>query len=74
MDKHHFVPPEYEENFRKAEIVFRYQRVFDTKTRQCVHLRDPADENIELCQGDIDYAGPYPFHVRFMKARNVVMI
>lgn len=41
------------------------------ETRQCVHLRDPADENTELCQGDIDYAGPYLFTVKIMKSKNL---
>ena len=31
------------------------------KNRQCVHLREPSDESIELSQGDVDYAGPYLF-------------
>ena len=53
--------------------MFRFQRVFDPKTCQCVHLRDPADENIELCQGDIDYAGPYLFHAKIIvKAKKLL--
>lgn len=63
IDRNYYVPPEYEENFRKSELVFKYQLVFDPKVRKCVQLRNPAEENTELSEEDLDYAGPYPFHL-----------
>ncbi|XP_004209496.3 exonuclease 1 isoform X1 [Hydra vulgaris] len=49
------VPDEYEDNFRKAELVFKYQLVFDPIRKCIVPLNEPDEElNIE----DTHYCGP----------------
>ncbi|KAL5220510.1 hypothetical protein ABZP36_025223 [Zizania latifolia] len=50
------VPPQHEENFRKAIWAFQFQRVYDPVTEDIVHLSG-------IPQGiskDLDFLGPYP--------------
>eukprot|EP00111_Clytia_hemisphaerica_P004690 TCONS_00013473-protein len=58
LDRNHFVPPDYEENFRKSEMVFKYQLVFDIQLRRCVRLRDHEENDPDLSEEDLDFAGP----------------
>ncbi|KAL6845251.1 hypothetical protein ACP4OV_024746 [Aristida adscensionis] len=50
------VPPQYEENFKKAIWAFKFQRVYDPATEDIIHLaRVPHD-----LSEDLDFLGPYP--------------
>ncbi|CAG8473165.1 3693_t:CDS:10 [Diversispora eburnea] len=50
------VPPDYLNNFKRAELVFLYQRVFDLDTRSIVTL-NPIPEELDITT-DNDYIGP----------------
>ncbi|CAO1943380.1 unnamed protein product [Urochloa humidicola] len=51
------VPPQYEENFKKAIWAFKFQRVYDPATEDIIHLSSvPHDLN-----EDLEFLGPYPF-------------
>lgn len=52
------VPKGYEENFRKAEIVFKYQLVFDPRKKKLVRLNS-IEDGTEFQPDDLNYAGPY---------------
>jgi hypothetical protein len=52
------VPPNYENDFKKAELVFLYQRVFDIETERLVTL-NPVTEDLDISL-DTDYIGSYP--------------
>ncbi|GBB97914.1 hypothetical protein RclHR1_00310042 [Rhizophagus clarus] len=49
------VPPDYENDFKKAELVFLYQRVFDIETKRLVTL-NPVSEDLDISL-DTDYIG-----------------
>ncbi|CAG8521581.1 7569_t:CDS:2, partial [Funneliformis caledonium] len=50
------VPPNYENDFKKAELAFLYQRVFDIETERLITLNPiPKDLNISP---NTDYIGP----------------
>ncbi|EXX59232.1 PIN domain-like protein [Rhizophagus irregularis DAOM 181602=DAOM 197198] len=49
------VPPNYENDFKKAELVFLYQRVFDIETERLVTL-NPVSEDLDISL-DTDYIG-----------------
>jgi len=66
IDRNYYVPPEYEENFRKSELVFKFQLVFDPRSRKCAQLRNLKEENYQLSEEDLDYAGPYPFLLKIL--------
>jgi len=51
------VPKDYEENFRKADMVFKYQLVFDIRSKQLVRLNDIAELD-KFDKAEKDYAGP----------------
>jgi len=48
-------PSNYEENFKKAELTFQYQRVFDPSKNSLVTL-NPLSNNIE--DNSLDFLGP----------------
>ena len=51
------VPKDYEEKFRKADIVFKYQLVFDIRSQTLVRLHDVSElDTFE--KAEKDYAGP----------------
>jgi len=60
------VPPNYENDFKRAELAFLYQRVFDIETERLVTLNPiPKDLDISL---DTDYIGPYPIVYNYFTA------
>jgi len=56
-DRMYTVPIDYEERFLKAELVFKYQLVFDPKQRKVVPLNE-VDETEDLSVEYLSYAGP----------------
>lgn len=66
IERNLYVPNDYEENFRKAELVFKYQLVFDPKERKAVPLNNVASSDITgetLDDEDRKYAGQHLFDV-----------
>jgi exonuclease-1 len=49
------VPPQYEENFKKAIWAFQFQRVYDPASEDIVHL-----SGIPHGLSEDDFLGPYP--------------
>jgi hypothetical protein len=64
----HSLPEGYEENFRKANLTFLHQRVFDPITKTIVHLT-PLPENLSK-EEVIEFLGPYPHHFLFFYFSN----
>lgn len=60
------VPPNYENDFKKAELVFLYQRVFDIETERLVTL-NPVSEDLDISL-DTDYIGSYPITYALLTA------
>ena len=56
-DPTYTVPVGYEDNYRKAALVFKYQLVFDPRSKRAVPLNE-IDE--EFSVEDMNYIGPYP--------------
>ena len=54
------VPGDYAENFRKADAVFKYQSVFDPRSKQIVRLNE-VSETDDVTEEELSYAGPYLF-------------
>ena len=52
------VPLNYENDFKRAELAFLYQRVFDIETERLVTL-NPVPEDLG-CSLDTNYIGSYP--------------
>ena len=50
------VPPQYEENFKKAIWAFKFQRVYDPATEDIIHLSSVPHDLTE----DLEFLGPYP--------------
>jgi len=50
------VPPQYEENFKKAIWAFKFQRVYDPATEDIIHLSSVPYDLTE----DLEFLGPYP--------------
>jgi exonuclease 1 len=50
------VPPQYEEDFKKAIWAFKFQRVYDPATEDIIHLSSVPQSLIE----DLEFLGPYP--------------
>lgn len=52
------MPPDYEQKFRKAELTFMHQRVWDPAKQEVVHLNEVSPdvkESIDLNE----FLGPY---------------
>ena len=60
--KQYPIPVGYEEAFKKAELTFLHQRVFDNSKNEIVHL-NPLPE--ELKEVEMDFLGPYLFNTFF---------
>ncbi|XP_057305844.1 exonuclease 1-like isoform X2 [Hydractinia symbiolongicarpus] len=56
-DTSYHVPPDYLENFRKAEMVFKYQLVFDPRSKRVVPL-NAMDSQEKYTAEELKYAGP----------------
>lgn len=52
------MPENYLHNFKRAELAFLYQRVFDLDTKSLVTL-NPIPKELDITT-DNDYIGPYP--------------
>ncbi|RHZ89360.1 hypothetical protein Glove_16g90 [Diversispora epigaea] len=50
------IPPDYLNNFKRAELVFLYQRVFDLDTKSIVTL-NPIPKELDITNNN-DYIGP----------------
>ena len=49
------VPPNYENDFKRAKLAFLYQRVFDIETKRLVTL-NPVPEDLDILP-DTNYIG-----------------
>ena len=58
------VPEDYEESVRRTDAVFKYQLVFDPRTKQLVHLNNTSAGD-DVSEEDLKFAGPYPSHDLF---------
>ncbi|CAG8795112.1 25311_t:CDS:2, partial [Gigaspora rosea] len=56
MDGKMEVPPDYSYNFRRAELAFLYQRVFDIETK-CLVTLNPIPEDLDI-NPDTNFIGP----------------
>ena len=56
-DSTYNVPKDYEENFRKADLVFKYQLVFDIRTKRLIRLNE-INELDEFGDAEKEFAGP----------------
>ncbi len=74
------VPPNYENDFKRAELAFLYQRVFDIETERLVTL-NPISEDLDISL-DTNYIGPYPLtytlltfliYLRNLNSNNIVI-
>ncbi|KAL5228741.1 hypothetical protein ABZP36_017006 [Zizania latifolia] len=63
------VPPQYEENFRKAIWAFQFQRVYDPVTEDIVHLSGIPHDISE----DLDFLGPYPCQTYITVAKGIAL-
>lgn len=59
------VPLNYENDFKRAELAFLYQRVFDIETERLVTL-NPVPEDLGVSH--TNYIGSYPItiHLQFL--------
>eukprot|EP00795_Rhopilema_esculentum_P002808 gene2808-1034_t len=51
------VPDDYADDFRKADAVFKYQSVFDPRSKQIVRLNE-VSETDDVTEEELSYAGP----------------
>ncbi|CAG8635417.1 15500_t:CDS:2, partial [Racocetra fulgida] len=56
------VPPDYSYNFKRAELAFLYQRVFDIE-KKCLVTLNPIPEDLDI-NLDTNFIGPYPLFQR----------
>ncbi|CAD6236527.1 unnamed protein product [Miscanthus lutarioriparius] len=56
------VPPQYEEDFKKAIWAFKFQRVYDPATEDIIHLSSNIAKGIAL--GNIDPLTKEPFEIK----------
>ena len=56
FDGHHFVPPNYLEDFRKAELTFLHQRVFCPDQKKLVMI---SDIGIHIVVDNLSFIGEY---------------
>jgi len=56
------VPPQYEENFKKAIWAFKFQKVYDPATEDIIHLSSVPYDLTE----DLEFLGPYPLPSLFL--------
>ena len=54
------VPEKYEENFKKAEMTFLHQRVWDPRSNLVINLTSIPWDHM-LNPFDLSFLGPYPF-------------
>lgn len=57
------VPPDYEDDFRRADQTFLYQLVFDPRSQSQVRLNTPPSH---LDAHQLDWAGTYPLYYLFV--------
>eukprot|EP00794_Sanderia_malayensis_P020244 gene20244-22226_t len=60
-DKKLKVPDNYAEDFRKTDAVFKYQSVFDPRTKAIVRINEVSEAD-DVTDEELQYAGPYPLH------------
>ena len=53
------VPDGYEDSFRKTDAVFKYQSVFDPRSKKIVRLNEVAQDD-NVTDEELTFAGPYP--------------
>lgn len=60
------VPTDYEEDFRKTDSVFKYQSVFDPRSKKIVRLNEVTETDL-VTDEELSFAGPY---LSFLTARD----
>ncbi len=61
-DKKLKVPENYAADFRKTDAVFKYQSVFDPRTKRIARVTDVSD-NDDVTEEELQFAGPYPLQI-----------
>lgn len=61
------VPPQYEEDFKKAIWAFKFQRVYDPATEDIIHLSSVPHGLIE----DLEFLGPYPLPSLYLDVKAI---
>jgi hypothetical protein len=68
LEKKFNIPIGYEEDFKKADLTFLHQRVYDPVTKQLVPLTPFPDEILQNTKlTDLDFIGPEIDHDILMK-------
>ena len=68
------VPDDYVENFRKTDAVFKYQSVFDPRSKKVVRLNE-VSEHEDISNEELAFAGPYPSHyINFILINHILIL
>jgi len=52
------IPKDYEKRFRQAFVTFRYQRVYDRRSRNLSHVNPLPDDILGEFESDLNFLGP----------------